>query len=177
LRRRLLNTNPKALRKAGGDVQNYVAEQKKPADAGTAKAAKAVKVAGTAETAEQAGEDTQQRPLASITGKQIQATIPTIEEAFEASALDFEDTYGVTELNPEQKKQAARIVLESPEVAPYDAIGAVIERGMQLRGEEIPSRATAAPSATVAGPPNAQDPACGYQCQGRRRTCGNPIAI
>ena len=143
-----------ALRKAGGDVQNYVAEQKKPADAGTAKA---VKVAGTAETAEQAGEDTQQRPLASITGKQIQATIPTIEEAFEASALDFEDTYGVTELNPEQKKQAARIVLESPEVAPYDAIGAVIERGMQLRGEEIPSRATAAPSATVAGPPNAQE--------------------
>lgn len=143
-----------ALRKAGSDVQNYVAEQKKPADAGTAKA---VKVAGTAETAEQAGEDTQQRPLASITGKQIQATIPTIEEAFEASALDFEDTYGVTELNPEQKKQAARIVLESPEVAPYDAIGAVIERGMQLRGEEIPSRATAAPSATVAGPPNAQE--------------------
>ena len=137
-----------ALRRAGSDVQNYVAEQKKPAE---------TKAAGTAGTAEQADEDIQQRPLASITGKQIQATIPAIEEAFEASALDFEDTYGVTELNPEQKKQAARIVLESPEIAPYDAIGSVIERGMQLRGEEVPSRVAAASSATVTGPANAQE--------------------
>jgi hypothetical protein len=137
-----------ALRKAGSDVQNYVAEQKKPAE---------TKAAGTAGTAEQADEDIQQRPLASITGKQIQATIPAIEEAFEASALDFEDTYGVTELNPEQKKQAARIVLESPEIDPYDAIGSVIERGMQLRGEEVPSRVAAASSATVTGPANAQE--------------------
>jgi hypothetical protein len=168
-----------ALRKAGSDVQNYVAEQRKTADAGDTTvpggtesgipsdsgAVGAGAAAGATGPAQAGGlgatgvptgaaaidEDTQQRPLAPITGKQIKATIPVIEEAFEASAIDFEDM-GVTKLSPEQKKLAARIVLESPEVAPYDAIGSVIERGMRLRGEEIPSRVAAAPAPVAVAP-------------------------
>jgi hypothetical protein len=74
-------------------------------------------------------------PLAPVTGKQIKTMVPTIEQAFDANAIDFEDAYGVKKLNAEQKKQAARIVLQSPEVDPYDAINSVLERGARLKGE------------------------------------------
>jgi hypothetical protein len=63
--------------------------------------------------------------------------VPTIEQAFEASSFDFEESYGVKQLNAEQKKQAARIIIQSPEVDPYDAITSVIERGQRIRGEKI----------------------------------------
>jgi hypothetical protein len=79
--------------------------------------------------------------LTPITGKQVTATIPTIEKAFDDNALDFE-VYGVEKLNAEQKKQAARIVLQSPEVAPYDAIVSVLDRGVKARGEQVPSKTT-----------------------------------
>lgn len=75
--------------------------------------------------------------LPKITGAQVKATIPTIEQTFADNQIDFEDTYGIKKLNAEQKKQAARIVLESPEVDPYDAIGSVLERGQRLRGETV----------------------------------------
>lgn len=79
--------------------------------------------------------------LTPITGKQVTATVPIIEQAFDDNALDFED-YGVKKLNAEQKKQAARIVLQSPEVAPYDAIVSVLDRGVKARGEQVPSKTT-----------------------------------
>lgn len=75
--------------------------------------------------------------LPKITGAQVKATVPVIEQAFADNQIDFEDTYGIKKLNAEQKKQAARIVLESPEVDPYDAIGSVLERGQRLRGEAV----------------------------------------
>jgi len=75
--------------------------------------------------------------LPKITGAQVKATIPTIEQTFADNQIDFEDSYGVKKLNAEQKKQAARIVLQSPEVDPYDAIGSVLERGQRLRGETV----------------------------------------
>lgn len=75
--------------------------------------------------------------LPKITGAQIKATVPTIEQVFTDNQIDFEDSYGVKKLNAEQKKQAARIVLQSPEVDPYDAIGSVLERGQRLRGETV----------------------------------------
>lgn len=101
---------------------------------------------GTAAGPDISGEGAQQRPLAKVTGAQIKETVPTIEQAFTDAAIDFEENYGVKKLNAEQKKQAARIVLQSPEVDAYDAITSVIERGMQLRGEEVPVRAPVAPS-------------------------------
>ena len=73
--------------------------------------------------------------LVQPTAEQVKATVPDIEKVFEDNVFDFEDTYGITKLNAEQKKQAARIVIQSPEVAPYDAITSVIERGQALRGE------------------------------------------
>lgn len=75
--------------------------------------------------------------LPKITGAQVKATIPTIEQAFTDNQIDFEEAYGIKKLNAEQKKQAARIVLQSPEVDPYDAIGSVLERGQRLRGETV----------------------------------------
>lgn len=88
--------------------------------------------------------------LPKITGAQVKATVPTIEQAFADNQIDFEDTYGIKKLNAEQKKQAARIVLESPEVDPYDAIGSVLERGQRLRGETVaPKPVAATPSRTI----------------------------
>jgi hypothetical protein len=174
-----------ALRKAGSDVQNYVAEQRRtadgaattvpggtesgvPSDNGTTGAGTVAGAAGptgagglgttgTAANADIAGEGAGQRPLVQPTAAQVKATVPTIDKAFEDAAIDFEDTYGVKKLNAEQKKQAARIVIQSPEVDPYDAITSVIERGMRLRGEELPSRLAAAPvveaAAAVPAPP------------------------
>ena len=72
-------------------------------------------------------------PVAEPTGAQVKAMVPTIEKAFNDNAFDFE----VEKLNAEQKKQAARIVLQSPEVSPYDAIGSVLERGQRIRGEKV----------------------------------------
>jgi hypothetical protein len=97
------------------------------------------------------GEGARERPLIEPTAAQVKATVPTIEQAFEASALDFEEAYGSVlnkknQLNAEQKKQAARIILQSPEVDPYDAIGSVLDRGLQLRGEVVPPRVSAAPT-------------------------------
>lgn len=81
--------------------------------------------------------------LPKITGAQVKATIPTIEQTFADNQIDFEEAYGIKKLNAEQKKQAARIVLQSPEVDPYDAIGSVLERGQRLRGETVaPEKAT-----------------------------------
>ncbi len=93
------------------------------------------------------GEGAGVAPLAPVTAKQVKAVVPTIEEAFNANAIDFEDAYGVKKLNAEQKKQAARIVIQSPEVDPYDAIGSVLERGARLRGEKI-TPAPVAPAPT-----------------------------
>ena len=73
--------------------------------------------------------------LVQPTPAQVKATVPDIEKVFEDNVFDFEDTYGVTKLNAEQKKQAARIVIQSPEVDPYDAINDVLKRGQVLRGE------------------------------------------
>jgi len=95
------------------------------------------------------GTATGERPLAPITGAQVKATVPIIEQAFEAAAIDFEDSYGVKKLNAEQKKQAARIVLQSPEVDPYDAIGSVLDRGAQLRGEKPATKKAPSTSRTV----------------------------
>ena len=78
--------------------------------------------------------------LTPITAAQVKAAIPTIEQAFAGAALDpdlnFDYRYGVKELNAGQKKQAARIIIQSPEVDPYDAIESVIERGERLRATE-----------------------------------------
>ena len=88
-------------------------------------------------------------PLAPVTSKQIKTMVPTIEQAFDANSIDFEDAYGVKKLNAEQKKQAARIVLQSPEVDPYDAINSVLERGARLKGETpTAARAARLPAAT-----------------------------
>ena len=92
------------------------------------------------------GTDAGERPLIEPTKEQVKATVPTIEQAFTNAAIDFEDAYGVKKLNAEQKKQAARIVIQSPEVDPYDAIGSVLERGALLRGEKVPPRVPAAPT-------------------------------
>lgn len=85
-------------------------------------------------------------PVVEPKAKDVKAMVPTIEQAFADAALDFEDTYGIKKLNAEQKKQAARIVLQSPEVDPYDAITSVIERGIALRGEQAPAQKGKAPS-------------------------------
>jgi hypothetical protein len=95
-------------------------------------------------------------PLVEPTAAQVKATVPVIEQVFEAAAIDFADTYGVEKLNAEQKKQAARIVIQSPEVDPYDAIGSVLERGVALRGEK-PKKAPSTSRTTVTGPANAQE--------------------
>ena len=63
------------------------------------------------------------------TAKQVKAVVPTIEQVFEDSALDFGEAYGRVlnkdnKLNAEQKKQAARIVLQNPNVDPYDWLSA-----------------------------------------------------
>lgn len=175
-----------ALRKAGSDVQSYVAEQRRTADAaattvpgGTgsgvpsdsgAEGAGAIAgttgptgagglgTTGTAAGPDITGEGAVQRPLVRPTAAQVKATVPTIDKAFEDASIDFEENYGIKKLNAEQKKQAARIVIQSPEVDPYDAITSVVERGMRLRGEELPSRLAAAPvveeTAPVAAPPS-----------------------
>jgi hypothetical protein len=110
-------------------------------DTQTVPQTKPVRVAGAGKpvggpTGAEAGAD---GTLTPITGKQVTATIPAIEQAFDDNALDFE-VYGVEKLNAEQKKQAARIVLQSPEVAPYDAIVSVLDRGLQA--EQVPSKTT-----------------------------------
>jgi len=96
-------------------------------------------------------------PLVEPTAAQVKATVPVIEQTFEAAAIDFDDTYGVKKLNAEQKKQAARIVIQSPEVDPYDAIGSVLERGVALRGEKpkkAPGVSRVAPAAPAVAAPN-----------------------
>ena len=87
------------------------------------------------------GTPTGERPLIEPTAKQVKATVPIIEQAFEASALDFVEPYGSlltkgNKLNAAQKVQAARIIIQSPEVDPYDAIGSVLDRGLRLRDEQ-----------------------------------------
>jgi len=91
--------------------------------------------------------------LVEPTAKLVKATVPTIEQAFTDSAIDFEEVYGIKKLNAEQKKQAARIVIQSPEVDPYDAIDSVLKRGALLRGEKAPSTSRT----TVTGSANAQE--------------------
>jgi hypothetical protein len=84
------------------------------------------------------GAGAQPPALVEPTAAQVKATVPTITKAFNANRADLEYAYGVKTLSPEQKKQAARIVIQSPEVDPYDAIGSVLERGQRLRGEKLP---------------------------------------
>jgi hypothetical protein len=104
------------------------------------------------------GAGAQPSALVEPTAAQVKATVPAIEQAFKAAAIDFEDAYGVKKLNAEQKKQAARIVIQSPEVDPYDAIGSVLERGQRLRGEKVtPTPAPVAP-ASVAQPTVTEGP-------------------
>ena len=90
-------------------------------------------VATGAETSADSALTPKVAPVAEPTGAQVKAMVPTIEKAFNDNAFDFE----VEKLNAEQKKQAARIVLQSPEVSPYDAIGSVLERGQRIRGEKV----------------------------------------
>jgi hypothetical protein len=82
-----------------------------------------------------------ERPLIEPTKEQVKATIPTIDKVFEDSALDFVEPYGSlltkdNKLNAAQKVQAARIIIQSPEVDPYDAISSVLDRGLRLRDEQ-----------------------------------------
>ena len=106
-----------------------------------------------------AGVDTLIEP----TAKQVKAMVPTIEQAFEASALDFEDAYGDVlnknkKLNAQQKTLAARILVQSPEVDPYDAIGSVLDRGLEtLTGKPVPKKAPSTSRTMITGPANAQE--------------------
>jgi hypothetical protein len=84
----------------------------------------------------------QNAPVVEPTGKQVTAAIPTIEQAFVDNAMDFE----VEKLNAEQKKQAARIILQDPTVAPYDAISSVLERGAKIRDETPTTKKQPAPT-------------------------------
>ena len=82
-----------------------------------------------------------ERPLIEPTAKQVKAVVPTIDKVFEDSALDFVEPYGSlltknNKLNAAQKVQAARIIIQSPEVDPYDAISSVLDRGLRLRDEQ-----------------------------------------
>ena len=92
------------------------------------------------------GETVGERPLIEPTAKQVKAMVPTIEQAFEASAVDFEDAYADVldknnKLNAQQKTLAARILVQSPEVDPYDAIGSVLDRGLEtLTGKPVPKK-------------------------------------
>ena len=90
----------------------------------------------------------QNAPIVELTGKQVTAAIPTIEQAFTANAMDFE----VEKLNAEQKKQAARIILQDPTVDPYDAINSVLERGAKIRGETPKAKKQPAKVAPVVEP-------------------------
>lgn len=100
------------------------------------------------------GAGTREPTLAPITGEQITATIPVIEQSFAENEIDFVDIYGVQKLTKPQKVQAARIVLQSPEVDPYDAITSVIERGIRLRGEKPPAAAPVAEPEPVVEQPS-----------------------
>jgi len=90
------------------------------------------------------------------TAKQVQAAVPIIERVFAASALDFVEPYGSVlnkknELNSQQKTLAARIIVQSPEVDPYDAIGSVLDRGLEtLTGKPVPKKAPSTSRTTVA---------------------------
>jgi hypothetical protein len=99
---------------------------------------------------------TGERTLIEPTAKQVKAMVPTIEQAFEASALDFEEAYADVldknnKLNSQQKTLAARILVQSPEVDPYDAIGSVLDRGLEtLAGKPVPKKAPSTSRTTVA---------------------------
>lgn len=143
-----------ALRRAGADVQTYAAEQRSATDVGATTVpggtGAGVPAAGGAPTVEGAagvappagggglgdvgtaagpdisGKGTQQRPLKKPTAKQVNAALPTVEQAFADAAIDFEENYGVAELTGAQKKMAARMVVEG--VDAYDAIDNLLQK-------------------------------------------------
>lgn len=98
-------------------------------------------------------------PLIEPTAKQVKAMVPTIEQAFEASAIDFEEAYADVldknnKLNSQQKTLAARILAQSPEVDPYDAIGSVLDRGLEtLTGKPVPKKAPSTSRTTAEAAP------------------------
>jgi len=69
------------------------------------------------------------------TDEEIEAAMPDIQQVFDDASIDFEDAYGVTELDDAQKAQAARIIVESPEVDAYDAIDSVLKRGTETAAD------------------------------------------
>jgi hypothetical protein len=159
-----------ALRKAGADVQMYVANQRSAGDVpstvaggtgpgvpdivdagvpgGDAGTAGPTGPGGLGDVGTAAGPDigikgAQQRPLKKPTAKQVNAALPTVEQAFADAAIDFEESYGVTELTGAQKKMAARMVVEG--VDAYDAIDNLLQKQERAPIVEAPP-VTAAPS-------------------------------
>jgi hypothetical protein len=160
-----------ALRKAGADVQMYVANQRSAGDVpstvaggtgpgvpdivdaglpgGDAGTAGPTRPGGLGDVGTAAGPDigvegAQQRPLKKPTAKQVKAALPTVEQAFADAAIDFEENYGVTELTGAQKQVAARMVVEG--VDAYDAIDNLLQKRERAPIVEEAPPVTAAPS-------------------------------
>ena len=88
--------------------------------------------------AEDGAEEVQQVEPKVATDEEVEAAIPDIQQMFDDAGIDFEDAYGVTELDDVQKAQAARIIVESPEVDAYDAIDSVLKRGIETPADTQP---------------------------------------
>ena len=118
---------------------SVISERKK------AERAQAAREAGVAEEADvgDGTEEVQQVEPKVATDEEIEAAIPDIQQMFDDAGIDFEDAYGVTELDDAQKAQAARIIIESPEVDAYDAIDSVLKRGIETPVAPAPSQPTA----------------------------------
>lgn len=125
-----------------------IAERKK------AERAQRAREAGVDEEAEaeDGGEEIQQVAPKVATDEEIEAAMPDIQQVFNDAGIDFEDAYGVTELDDAQKAQAARIIIESPEVDAYDAIDSVLKRGTEAPAVEPVADVEAAPAAPTLSP-------------------------
>jgi len=108
-----------------------IAERKK------AERAQRAREAGVEEEA--GAEEVQQVEPKVATDEEVEAAIPDIQQMFDDAGIDFEDAYGVTELDDTQKAQAARIIIESPEVDAYDAIDSVLKRGIETSADTPPT--------------------------------------
>jgi len=80
-----------------------------------------------------------QGPLKKPTGKEVNAAVPIVEQAFADAAIDFEDNYGVTNLTGAQKKLAARMVVEG--IDPYDAIDNLLQKQERAPTAKAPTPA------------------------------------
>jgi hypothetical protein len=118
-----------------------IAERKK---AERAQRARETGATEEAEEAEEAGtEEAQQVEPKVATDEEIEAAMPGIEQEFKSSLIDFAEAYGVSKLDDAQKAQAARIIIESPEVDAYDAIDSVLMRGIETTAVTQPTPDTA----------------------------------